>query len=335
MIKKITLLISFHIFLSAVSLFSQIDPYMVSEEIEEKIDLALDAFSSGDYEEALRILNLVLEIDSTNQRAKDLIESINELYNIETDRTDDNDEEPYITERPDFNIKEPPSENPDEELNKPDFSVRNDDSDLLQPEDTRSFFEFSFSPNLVLPWNIGEDSVVFPLESGYSTSFNGDINYYFKMWNRIFGFNGSYTLFLLNVIDEGFAADKLHVVDVMFSFRTFFLETLDSRIIFKFSVGYRGYFSNGYDFFVVEKRSLNGFNMGVNLEAPLLYLFWDREILKRIIFDVDMNLLFFPEQNTLNLFDFRFSGEFRFNHFSAGLHFGAYSIITSDAAEYL
>ena len=75
--------------------------------------------------------------------------------------------------------------------------------------------------------------------------------------------------------------------------------------------------------------------MGIALELPILYLFLERDILKRIILDLDMNLLFFPEFSTLNLFDFTVCGEYRFKHFSAGIQFGAHTVITSEQVVYI
>jgi len=335
-----TLKIVFLTFLFCISsavLYSQADLYLLDEEIEENISLALDLFSNGQYQEAIEILNSILLVEPANKRASDLMKSIEELYNMEIDSSYESDSV-SVTEKPDFNINDPEeTENPgDEELEKPDFSVREEDDSLLLPEHTRTIFEFSLSPNLVFPWDdIGEESVVFPEESDYSGSLNVESDFFFDMGDRIFGISGAYSIFLLNPAGEEFASNQLHIVDAMFSLRTFFSETVDSKIIFKLGLGYRGYFSSGYDFFSVDRSFLNGFNMGINLEAPLLYLFWDKEFLKRIIFDVDMNLLFFPELNTLNLFDFKVSSKLRFNHFSAGFHFGAYSVVTPVKVEYL
>ncbi|MDA3811932.1 MAG: hypothetical protein PF518_16565 [Spirochaetaceae bacterium] len=336
MTKRIKVIIIFFLLLHSITLYSQVDSSLKGEEIEVKIDLALDQFSSGEYQNALVTLNDVLKIDPENKRAKDLIKSINELYNMETKGTAAKENESFVAEQPDFHIvNEEKKDEPEEELDKPDFSVRDENAQLLLPEETRSILEISLSPNLVMPWNIGEDSVVFPIDSGYSMSLNGDINYYFNRWDRILGFNATYSLFLLNTENGGLAHDKLHIVDLLFQFRTFFSETVDTKIIFKFGIGYRGYFANGYQFYTIERSYLNSVNMAINLEAPLLYLFWDREFLKRLVFDIDMNLLFFPELNTLNLFDFKVSGELRFSHFSVGIHFGAYSIITPEKVEYL
>ena len=322
------------------NLYSQADPYLINEEIERNIDLALDFFSSGEYEKAIDILNDVLEIDPTNKRATDLIDSITELYNMEINSNDE-EEQSYITEKPDFSINDPQedssAENSEEDLEKPDFSVRDDEDRLKQPEENRTVFELSLTPSLILPWNIGEDSVVFPDESDYSGSFAVKADYFLNVWDRILGFSGAYSLFLLYPEAESFASDQLHIIDAMVNFRTYFSETYDTKIIFKLALGYRGYFSNGYDFYSIDRDYLNGFNMGINLEAPLLYLFWDQEFFKRLVFDVDMNLnlLFFPELNTLNLFDFKITGEVRFNNFSAGVHFGAYSFITPEDVKYL
>lgn len=332
------LIISILFILFVSNLYSQVDPYLINEEIELNIDKALDLFSSGEYDQAIIILKEVLTIDPTNKRASDLIESITELYLMEVN-TDENQEQSYITEKPDFRINDPfdesSRENNEDELEKPDFSVRDENDQLRQPEESRTVFELSLSPNLVLPWQIGVDSVVFPEESNYSGSFSVKADYFLNFWDRIFGISGAYSIFLLNPEEGGFASDQLHVIDAMVNFRTFFSETYDSRIIFKLALGYRGYFSNGYNFYSIDKNFLNGFNMGLNLEAPLLYLFWDVDFFKRIVFDVDMNLLFFPELNTLNLFDFKINGEIRFNNFSTGIHFGAYSFITPETVEYL
>jgi hypothetical protein len=321
---------------SSVVLHSQADPYFLEEDIEEIINQALDFFSNGEYLKAIEILSSVLLVEPANKRASDLIKSIGELYEMEIDSSDGTGQD-YITERPDFSINDPlkKEEPADEDLEKPDFSVRDDEDNLLLPEHTRTVLEFSLSPNLVLPWEIGEESVVFPDESDYAGSFNAEVDFFFNSWNRIFGISGAYSLFLLNPDEEEFASNQLHVFDAMFNFRTFFSETVDSKIIFKLALGYRGYFSRGYDFYTIDRTFLNGFNMGINLEAPLLYLFWEEEFLKRLVFDVDMNLLFFPEVNTLNLIDFTVNSSLRFNHFSAGIHFGAYSVITPDKVEYM
>jgi len=39
--------------------------------------------------------------------------------------------------------------------------------------------------------------------------------------------------------------------------------------------------------------------------------------------------------STLNLFDFKLEAKYQFDHFAAGLHFGAYSIITPDESKYI
>lgn len=332
------LFISIVLLFSSISLFSQTDPYVPFEDIERDIDRALDYFSIGDYETALSILEKVLSMDPLNPRAADLKASIRELYAMESSTTDQEiNSEIEETEKPDFSLNKPEvEENPDaEDVEKPDFSVRDEGEDILQPKDTRSVLEVSISPNLVFPWDVGEEFVVFPEESGYSAGLRADGNYFFKGWNRIFGFSATYSLFLLDYEEEGFASSFLHVIDGMLSFRTFFLETVDSKIVFKLSLGYRGYFSNGYNFYGIERSFLNGFNMGVNLEAPLIYLFWEREFWKKLVFDVDINLLFFPDMNTLNLFDFRVSTEYKLEHFSVGVHFGAYSVITPEKSEYI
>ena len=344
MIRKLPFIFLFLLFISINYLAAQVDPYLINDEIDAKIALSLDHFSNGEYDEALALLYQVLDMDPVNKRANDLIESISELYKMEKDTdSEDTEDQEYIISRPDFNIndttengQDPEGENQDDEnLEKPDFSVRDEDDDLIQPEETRSRFEFSLSPNLVLPWNIGEESVVFPLVSDYSMNINGSLDYYLNFWDRIFGLRAAYSLFLLNPEESELASDLLHVVDIMASFRTFFSESIDTRIILKVALGYRGYFSQGYNFYTINRTYLNGINMGVNLEAPLLYLFWDKEFFKHLIFNADMNLLFFPEMNTLNLWDFKFNGEYRFKNFSAGIHFGAYSVITPDEVEYL
>ncbi len=336
--RKITIFLSALIlFLFAQGLFSQSDSSMREGEVEIHINQALDLFSRGEYIQAIAILNNVLLLDPGNQRAADLKESIEELYNMELYAEEEDSEQSYYSERPDFSIKDTDElEKPEEEeLEKPDFSVRSEEDQIIHPEDTRTHFELSLYPSLVLPWDIGEDSVVFPDESGYSASFNVKADIFLKPWNRSFGIAGAYSLFLLDPAQGGFASNKLNVVDVMFTFRTFFSEEIDSKIVFKLGMGYRGYYSNGYDFYSVERDYLNGFNMGVNLEAPVFYLFWDREFLKRIILNLDMNLLFFPELSSLNLFDFKMNTEIRFNHFSTGIHFGAYSVITTDSIQYM
>lgn len=324
------------ILLSTVVLYSQADLFLDDEVIEENINLALDLFSRGEYQKAIDLLNSILLVDPSNERASDLKLSITELYNMEIDSAEEEDQV-YVTEKPDFSIAEPEEADipVDEELEKPDFSVRKSEEGLILPEHTRTSFEFDVSSNLLLPWSIGEESVVFPEKSNYSGSFQGEVDVFFNIWDRIFGVSGAYSLFLLNPDGGGPAANQLHTVDAVLNFRTFFSEMDDFKIIFKLGVGYRGYFSNGYDFFNINQDYLNGFNMAVNLEAPLLFLFWDEEFLKRIIFDVDMNLLFFPELKTLNLFDIKISGKLRFDHFSLGLHVGAYSVITQEKAEYL
>ncbi|MBI9100429.1 MAG: hypothetical protein JEY91_18250 [Spirochaetaceae bacterium] len=336
MSKKRLLTIALVLSFSIHSLIAQMDSYLMEEEIENSINLALDYFSSGQYEQALMTLENVLAIDPVNKRAIDLRTSILELYNIEYNTSEDKGTgEADVTEKPNFTTNDSEEENGDENLEKPDFSVREEDSQLVQSEDTRTAFELSLSPNLVLPWSISEESVVFPSESGRSVSFNIEADYYFPAWDRILGLSGVYSLFLLDPEDQGFASSQLHVIDVMIDFRTFFMETPDSKIIFKLGLGYRGYFSRGYEFYSIDLDSLNGFNMGVNIEAPLLFLFWDREALKRLIFDVDINLLFFPKISTLNLFDFKITSELQFKYFSAGIHFGAYSVITPVDVEYI
>lgn len=334
--KIIIFLAALILVVSAPGLFSQTDSSMWEGEVEIHINSALDLFSEGEYLRAIAILNNVLLIDPGNQRAADLKESIEELYNMELNIGDEDLVQSYDSERPDFSMNDSDElEKQEEELEKPDFSVRSEDDLVIHPEDTRTHFELSLYPNLVLPWDIGEDSVVFPDESGYSASFNVKADLFLKPWHRSFGIAGAYSLFLLGPVNGGFASQKLNVVDAMFTFRTFFLEEIDSKIIFKLGMGYRGYYASGYNFYSLERDYLNGFNMGVNLEAPLLYLFWDKDFLKRIILDLDMNLLFFPELSSLNLFDFKINMKFRFDHFSTGIHFGAYSVITSDSIQYM
>lgn len=342
MLKRIALISIFLIFYPLYSLFSQVDPDLVGEEIENNIDRALDFFSDGNYEEALRILNEVLKIDSNNSRTHDLIKSINELYKMEiqTDSTEEIETD-FIARRPDFTINDPEEKkteiitDSDGELERPDFSVRDENQDLTHPKEKRTQFELSLAPSILFPWDISEESVVFPTTGGYSGNFSAKFDYFFSSWDRIFGYSAMYSLFLLDWEDDGIASDQLHIFDAMVNFRTYFSETVDTRIIFKLSMGYRGYFANGYYFYDIERDYLSGFNMGVNLEAPLLYLFWDNELFKRFIVDFDMNLLFFPEINTLNLLDFRINGEIRFSNFSMGLHFGSYSVVTTDDIIYL
>lgn len=329
--------------MTASVIYSQIDSSMQESELEVRINRALDYFGEGDYERAITILENVLVIDPDNKRAADLLASIRELYKIETDTGNGNNgADQGTTERPDFSFQDPQIEEdtpdegePDEEeLEKPDFSIHDEES-LLSPEQTRSIFELSLSPNLVFPWDMGEDSVVFPERGSLSGSFSADIDYFLNAWNRIIGFSGAYSLFLLDPDWGDFPDGQLHVVDALFNFRTFFNEEIDSRIIFKLGIGYRGYFAGGYDFHTIERSWLNGFNMGINLEGPLIYLFVNREGLKRLIFDLDMNLLFFPEINTLNLFDFRINTRLQLKNFAIGVHFGAYSVITTDDVEYI
>lgn len=325
-----------------LSLHSQVDPYLTQDEIESSLDRALDTFSSGSYEEALAILNQVLEIDPFNSRAMDLIKSINALYQMEinSEPSEGSDRE-FITRRPDFNVSEQeknvsdPVSDPLDEHERPDFSIRDDDSDLIHPKETRTKLDFSLYASLLEPWSLSEESVVFPSSGSLTGNLYGKVDYFFDGWDRIFGFSGMYSLFLLDVDDDGLASDQLHVIDAMINFRTFFREEVDTKIIFKLSMGYRGYFSNGYTFYSIDRYDLSGFNMGVNLEAPLLYYFWDYEFFKRLIFDFDMNLLFFPEINTLNLLDFRLNSELHFSNFSTGVHFGAYSVVTTDDVSYL
>lgn len=336
--RRITIILAACIIFAPVqALFSQTDSTMREGEVEIHINQALDLFSRGEYVQSIALLDNVLLMDPGNQRASDLKESIVELYKLELYATEEDTEQSYNGERPDFSIKESdePENTEDEKLEKPDFSVRSDEDLIVHPEETRTYFELSLYPNLVLPWDIGEDSVVFPDKSGYSGSFNAKADLFLRPWDRSFGISGAYSLFMLDPAEGGFATNRLNVVDAMFTFRTFFSEEVDSKIIFKLGLGYRGYFSVGYNFYTVERDYLNGFNMGVNLEAPLLYLIWEREFLKRIILDLDMNLLFFPELSTLNLFDFKINTEFRFGNFSAGIHFGAYSVITDDLIEYM
>lgn len=322
-----------------VYLTAQVDPPLPDKELDVRIDRALDYFGEGDYETAISLLENVLILDPENRRAADLLISIKELYEMETGSSVSVDEI-LPTEKPDFSINDPEvqtEETPEEEedLEKPDFSIREDEELLIQPEETRSRMDFSLSSNLVFPWDNGEESVVFPDEGTHSASFTADLDYFFNSWNRIIGFAGTYSLFLLDPEGGNFFDERIHVVDGLISFRTFFREEVDSRIIFKLSAGYRGYFAQGYDFYEVERSYLNGFNMGINLEGPFIYLFWNREFFKRVIIDLDMNLLFFPEINTLNLFDFRLNGRLQFNHFAMGAHFGAYSVITTVDVEYI
>lgn len=333
---RLNKLLFFILILLPAILYSQTDPPLPEKELDVRIDRALDHFGEGDYEKAISLLENVLVIDPENERASDLLISIRELYEMETGTTG---EESSLTEKPDFSINDPeiPEEDPqeEEELEKPDFSIRDEDNELIQPVQTRSRFELFLSSNLVFPWDNGEESIVFPDEGTHSVSFTADMDMYLNRWNRIIGFAGTYSLFLLDPEGGDFSDSMLHVVDGMISFRTFFREEIDSRIIFKLSAGYRGYFSNGYDFYDVERQYLNGFNMGINLEGPFIYYFWTNQFFKRFILDLDMNLLFFPEINTLNLFDFRLNGRYQFDHFAMGIHFGAYSVITTVDVEYI
>lgn len=309
-------------------------------EMDVRINEALDYFSNGDYDKAIALLKSILTLDPGNSRAADILLSIEALKQIESGTTaagtaGGNSQ----TERPDFSSGNADQDNSGTDSNtsveKPDFSIRADDSGLVLPEETRSRFELTLSPNLVFPWNIGEGADVFPAEGSYSGSFAADGELFFNPWNRIIGIAASYSLFLLHPQWDGPSPVTLHVVDAMVSFRTFFLEDIDTKVIFKLSAGYRGYFSPVYDFYEVERNYLNGFNMGINLEGPFIYLFVNREALKNLILDLDMNLLFFPEINTLNLFDFQFSLQYRFNHFALGIHTGAYSVITPDQSKYI
>jgi hypothetical protein len=337
MIKHINKAVFLLFLFTVTPLFSQVDTSLLEKEIENKIDEALDFFSEGDYQRSLFLLEQVLDMDPANKRASNLIKSIQELSKIEGES--DLTEEPqktFITEKPDFQINNPnDEEQTEQETLRPDFSVREKDEDVSHPREKRSKLELSLTPSLLLSWNITEDSVVFPSSGSSAGSFNTKLDYYFDAWNKIFGFTGMYTLLMMDIEEDGLSSDQLHIFDAMLNFRTYFREEIDSRIIFKLSMGYRGYFSNGYTFYTVDKDYLNGFNMGVNLEAPLLYLFFENEYMKRIIFDFDMNLLFFPELNTLNLLDFKLSSELRFKNFSTGVHFGAYSVVTTDDVQYL
>lgn len=320
------------------SLYSQ-NSTIPEKELEIRINRALDYFGEGNYEEAIAVLENVLAVDPENERASDLLISIKELYEMEKGTSSSEEENSIETQRPDFSInpsiEEPEVSEPEEELEKPDFSIRDDDENLILPEETRTFLEFSLFPSLVHSWSIGEDAVVFPAEGSYSGSINVSGEYYFPFLDRIIGAAGGYTLFMLDPDWGDFPDGLLHVLDGMISFRTFFLEEIDKRIIFELSAGYRGYFSQGYEFYDIQENSLHSFNMGVNLEGPFLYQFINREPLKNIIFDVQMNLLFFPEISTLNLFDFRGNVLFQLNHFSIGVHFGAYSVITAEDVKYI
>ncbi|MBN2659537.1 MAG: tetratricopeptide repeat protein [Spirochaetales bacterium] len=340
MINKLAALFLVFLISSHLCLSAQNGSAVSDEELEAQINLALDYFGQGNYEKAISLLETVLSLAPDNERASDLLLSLRELYRMEKEigRNGDQAQEPFTAERPDFSINTPeagedvPPE--DDELEKPDFSIH-DEEDLIQPEETRSRFEFGLFPGFIYPWDIGESGEVLPSSGSYSGSFFSDINYYFKSWNRIIGVSGGYSLLLFNSDQSDFGDTMLHIVDVLFTFRTFFKEEVDSKTVLKIGAGYRGYFAGAYDFYTLGKGWLNGFNMGVNLEGPLLYLFRSRESLKRFILGIDMNLLFFPEMNTLNLFDFRIEAKLQLDHFSAGLHFGAYSVITPDESKYI
>ncbi|MBB6480825.1 tetratricopeptide repeat protein [Spirochaeta isovalerica] len=308
--------------------------------MDAQINLALDYFGQGDYEKAISLLEAVLIIDPENERAADLLVSVRELYRMERElsKTNNTDDEEFTAQRPDFSVNptrdEETDPQEDEELNKPDFSI-NEEDDLVQPEETRSRFELIVSPSLVYTWDVGEEGEVFPSVGTYSASVSSEMNYYFSKWNRIVGISGGYSLLLLDPEWGSFADARLHVVDALITFRTFFQEEVDSKTVLRIGAGYRGYYAGGYNFYTLNKGWLNGFNMGVNLEGPLLYLFRSNEGLKKFIMGIDMNLLFFPEMNTLNLFDFKIEARLQFDHFSAGLHFGAYSVITPDESKYI
>ena len=77
------------LFFSTAVLYSQADPYLLEEEIEENINQALDLFSNGEYLNAIEILSYVLLVEPTNKRASDLIKSIRELYSMEIDSADE------------------------------------------------------------------------------------------------------------------------------------------------------------------------------------------------------------------------------------------------------
>jgi len=329
-------------FTSLFSLYSQNNLPAPEDELEAQINLALDYFGQGDYERAIAILETVLAIEPGNKRAADLLSSIKELYRMEQEMDEENGvygDEDFTPERPDFGLDTPGEESEngpegEEELNKPDFSVH-DEEDMLRPEETRSRFELSVSPGLVFEWDIGEGGEVLPPEGDYSGNVSAEVDFFFKKWNRIFGVSGGYSLFLITLEEGDFGENRLHNFDILFNFRTFFKEEVDSRTIFKFGVGYRGYLAGGYTFNTLQRRWLNGFNMAVNLEGPILYLFLNKEPLKRFIMGIDMNLLFFPQVSTLNLFDFKLEAKLQFDHFAAGFHFGAYSIITPEESKYI
>ncbi len=343
------------LFLSSVfgKIYSQNDPLPSANSIESKIEQALDYFTQGEYELALNILNQILRNEPENKRASDLVESINELYHIDQNVDNESQKEPIKIERPDFNKdsnednKDSNEDNKDsngdnengngdnEEMERPDFSVRDDSDDLLLPEDGRTKFELYISPNFLFQYQIGEEGIVFPVSSDLSANFMAGAEYYLELWNRILGFSADYSIMVLNPSDGSFGSTRLHTVDAMLNFRTFFVETFDSRIIFKLGLGYRGYFSGGYNFNSIDRNYLHGINMGVALELPLFYLIWEEEFFKNIIFDVDLNLLFFPDITTFNLFDFTVCAEYRFDHFSVGLDFGAYTVITTEDIEYI
>lgn len=322
------------IFLIVNNVYSQNDP-AIDKDLDLQINQALDYFSDGDYDKAITLLESVLSIDPENQRAVDLLISIKEIYKLEKDSGNpkSTDSEDFTAQRPDFSVMDPNAD-PAEELQKPDFSVH-DKEDLIRPEETRSKLELDFSPALIFPWNLGKKEGVLPESGSYSVSGSASLDYYFNIWDRIIGLRGGYSLLLFDPVDQGFAGERLHFVDILVTFRTFFKEEVDSKTIFRIGAGYRGYFAGGYDFYSIDSQALHGFNMDVDLEGPLFYLFWDRDGLKKILMGIHMNLLFFPEINTLNFFDFKIDAGLQFQHFYTGLYFGAYSVITTVDSQYI
>ncbi len=338
---KLKLLLSVLILFSSSLIFSQTGYLPAETEIDIIIETALDYFSIGEYQKALIELNKILEKDQDNKRAAELYKSINELYIIE--ELSGNDEYSEVSERPEFNnnsddkedVSAEDNESEIEELEKPNFSVHEDDENLLLPRDGRSILGLTISPDLVFPSAMGEASVVFPESTEYSLGLNVEFEYFLKKTGRKLGFLTNYSLLLFDINKDSFLSNQLHILDGMLSFRTFFNEIYDSRIIFQVAFGYRGYFPLGYSFSNFDKEVLNGFNFSISLELPVLYIIWEKELLKNIILDLDMSLLFFPEINTLNLFDFKVNLEYRFDKITTGLQFGANTRITKDNIKYM
>jgi len=281
-------------------------------------NLALESISQGKFREALTYLDSAIALAPSEKELQDLRQSVQDILILSEGKTGTGD---AVVSDPDFSQLYKPEENSDKVIS-PDFARELlTESQKEDPTVNRNHFSLSVGvrSGLTQPVRIFGDVILPQNESTPVHPFSrlsGEAQYFFDESKRRFGVAARYKGTISNQDNIDMLVQQF---DVTMHYRSFFAETMESRLILGVKAGIGYLFLNETDkvgkiSYISHSTILTGLYFE---DAIFRYLFKKHPFFNKILLDMNFDFYFLSTLDNMSMAQFSIGGGYRFSpHFS-------------------